>query len=104
MDGTRPGYIVEVRAHKKVPPVSIVPGSAICGLVWGELASWWQRLPGGVVALHPERLLVKVIETLSAASRLACRLNGRKEQRDQDSDDRDNDEQFDQSESMFTTS
>ena len=59
------------------------------------------RGQGPVGALEVERgqaELLEVVHALRAAGRLACRLHGGQEQRDQDRDDRDHDQQFDQCE------
>ena len=42
--------------------------------------------------------LLEVVDALSPASGLACRLDGRQQERDQDRDDRDDDQELDQGE------
>jgi hypothetical protein len=45
--------------------------------------------------------LALVAHARSASSRFSCSLDGRQEQTDQDSDDRDDDEEFDQGEATL---
>jgi hypothetical protein len=50
--------------------------------------------------LQRQTNLFQIVRALHTSSRFTRRLNGRKEKPDQDTDDRDNDQQFDQGKTM----
>jgi hypothetical protein len=57
-----------------------------------------EHVVGTVIVVHCQPDLLEVIGTLNATGGFARGLNGGQKQRDQHGDDRDDDQQFDQSE------
>ena len=58
-----------------------------------------ERSDGRVVVVQSQADLLEVVDALGASGRLACRLNGRQEQGDENGDDGDDYEEFNQRES-----
>ena len=63
-----------------------------------------ERAVGALVVHGRQGQLLQVVGALGTAGRLAGRLDGGQEQRDQDGDDRDDDEQLDQGETGSSVS
>jgi len=53
------------------------------------------------VVQHGQPELLHVVRALHPSRRLSCRLHGRKQQRDQDADDRDDHEQFHEGKTVY---
>ena len=58
----------------------------------------WKRLIGVVVVVQRQANLFEIVLALRPPRRLTSLLHGRQQQRNQDSNNRDHDEQFDQGE------
>ena len=65
-----------------------------------ELRHRRERVVSVVIVLERQTDLFQVVRALHAARRFASRLNRREKKPDQDADDRDNDQQFDESEAV----
>jgi len=88
-------------------PVRIQPAGRRLAVVDGaigcrhDLVSGWKTAVGIVKVVHPDPLLLQVVHTLRPPRRLAGRLDGGQQQRNQDADDRDHDQQLDQRETVM---
>ena len=68
---------------------TVIPGRAAAGGL--------ELIVGVVIHLRGQHDLLQIVRALHTASRFTRRLNGGQEQTDQDSDDRDNDQELDES-------
>jgi hypothetical protein len=55
---------------------------------------------GIVVVVHPQGKLLEIVAALQPSCGLACRLNRRQQQGDQDADDRNHDQKLNKCETM----
>lgn len=85
--------------QERQDPTVHSPRSIVAGRVNAEINNrrGWKSFVGTLVVVARESNLLEVVATLHAASSLAGGLNGGKKQTHQDSNDRNDDQEFDQS-------